>query len=706
MSVHTAPDFSNTRHIKAPSCHERSCFFDLIRVSFLVLAVSLSYYPVLEAGTIWDDKAVFDNPAIRDPDGLRKIWLEPASLRPFEIHYWPMVYTSFWIEYRFWGDTPQGYHIINVVLHLVNSLLIWRIGRKLLLPGSWAAAMIFGLHPVHVESVAWIMERKDVLSALFFLIAVNQYDRFLLNKSGLNYTLSLMAYLCGLLSKSIVITLPVTLFLISRFRMKSRSEAFALIPFLLIGAIHTVFDLIFSSGIELMDFSLSLGEKFIIAGRSLWFYVIKLVYPANLMVIYPRWKVDPNQMAQYGYVILYAGMLGILWTFRKKWGMHWSAFALFYTITLIPVLGFVPFGYMRYAYVADRFQYLASAGPIFISILVYDRIVNRFNPSLAIQIVIPVFVFGILGVRTWNQSTHYQNKDTLFRYVITKNPDAYIAHYNLASEAANRDDYQTAMRHYLEVYRIKPLHGDTLMQLGTAMLQLRRWTEAEKYLSMDIANRPWNVNSHLNQGNARLHLGNIDGAIQSYRNALQLDAMNAKAHNNLGFCLAEQGMENEALDHYRKSLIQDPESQETLLNLARLLHHSNLTSEAAIHYRKLLQLNPSHLESANNLAWILATSPDDHLRNAEEAIHWAEHACRLTQWDDPDCLDTLGVAYFEAGRIEEARNTAHRALEISIQKGREDSQDVIQSHIDRFESGRRSQEAVPGDPTSIDPSEP
>ena len=331
----------------------------------LGLLAGVCYLPaMLWGGLNWDDHIWSQSRAVREWSGLSTIWSWPTRIEG-EVHYWPLTYTTFWLEHKIWGLAPAGYHIVNVLLHLLNSLLVWRLLLRLAVPGAWVAAAVFAAHPLHVESVAWIIERKDVLSGLFYLTAVLVWLRFLEQPRPWRYGLALLLFAAGLLSKSIVVTLPAALLILQWWkdgRIAVR-DLRRLAPFFLVALLITAVDLSsFGSRHGILDYSLP--ERMLVASRALWFYAGKLVWPADLAVIYPRWDISLGDPWAWLYLAGATALAATLWFMRHRIGRGPLAGALFFAVTLSPVLGFVNYGYMQYSFVADRFQYLAGIGVI------------------------------------------------------------------------------------------------------------------------------------------------------------------------------------------------------------------------------------------------------------------------------------------------------------------------------------------------------
>ena len=341
---------------------------DALALLVLALLVVVSYFPAIRAGFVWDDKIVTTLTAIQDWGGIAELWFAPGSAYlqgdVGEGHYWPLTYSTFWLEHKLWGLNPVGYHVVNILLHFANTALLWHLLRRLAAPGAWLVAAVFAVHPLHVESVAWIIERKDVLSALFYLTAVLGWIRFVEEPRRERYILVLVLFVAGLLSKSIVVTLPATLLIYHwwQWGRVTQTDLVRLVPLFLVALCITAADLSFYTSREPLSLGYSLVERVLIAARALWFYAGKLLWPTELVGIYPLWDIDIGNPLAWAYVVACIAVVALLWFGRERLGRGPLVGVVFFAVTLSPVLGFVDYGYMQFSLVADRFQYLAGIG--------------------------------------------------------------------------------------------------------------------------------------------------------------------------------------------------------------------------------------------------------------------------------------------------------------------------------------------------------
>ncbi|MDM7913692.1 MAG: O-GlcNAc transferase, partial [Candidatus Eisenbacteria bacterium] len=352
-----------------------------ILIGLIVAGTLLAYAPAMRAGFLWDDDDhVTENVALRSLGGLARIWLEPGATP----QYYPLVHTSFWIEYHLWGTSPLGYHLVNVLLHVTVALLFGLALSRLSVPGAWWAAAFFALHPVHVETVAWITERKNLLSALFYLLALLAWLRG--HPIGENkplagggtasssahpgsWILAFVFFLASLLTKTVTASFPVAILLLHWWKEGriGRRLLASLAPFFVAGfllGLQTVSIERRIVGAQGEEWNLSPLARTAIAGRALWFYLAKLIAPVRLSFIYPRWDVESLRWIATLAPLAFAATIAALWFLRRRIGRGPLVACLFFAGTLFPALGFFDVYPFRYSFVADHFQYHASLGAI------------------------------------------------------------------------------------------------------------------------------------------------------------------------------------------------------------------------------------------------------------------------------------------------------------------------------------------------------
>jgi len=597
----------------------------------LVALVLLAYLPALRGDFLWDDdRYVSENPHVRSPAGLRAIWLKPGATD----QYYPLVFTSFWLEYRLWGLNPIGYHLVNVALHVAGALLIWRILRRLAVPGAALAAAVFALHPVHVESVAWITERKNVLSLVFYLAALRAYLAFIDRgdetqtpadarrhrprspgadlpeyRSGAGaYFAALACFACALLSKTVTASLPAAVLIIlwwKRGRLHW-ADLPPLLPFFALGLTGGLITALLERhhvGAAGAEWDFSAAERCIIAGRAVWFYLGKLIWPVKLAFIYPRWQIDAGDWRQY---IFPAGALFLvlfLWLARDRLSRGPLAAALYFGGTLLPALGFLNVYPMRFSFVADHFQYLASIGPIVLLGAACATLGQGQVRWLAPCILIP------LGVLTFRQARIYQGPEALWRDTLARNPDAWLAHNNLGILLSQSHQRAEAIAHFQAAIRLNPGFFEAHYNLANRLRDDGRSDEAIRHYQACIGLRPDFVNAHYNLGHLLESLGRLDEAAAHFRAVIRFTPADFDAHYKLGDVAGAQRRFQEAVVHYSEALRLRPDNPHVHCALANALTEAGQPEKALSHYRQALRIRPGHAEARRRLDELSQTVP-------------------------------------------------------------------------------------------------
>jgi len=655
----------------------------LVPAAFILLMTVLAYWPAIRyGGFVSDDRDnITTNTLLRSASGLRDIWTRMGPGEGGTVQYYPLTYTSFWLEYRLWGLRPFGYHLNNVLLHGLNAVLLWLILLRLRVPGALLAAAVFALHPVHVESVAWVTERKNVLSGLFYFLSLLSFIRFF----GLDersegkpssrlaggrswYYLGLALFVCALASKTATLTLPAAILLLMwrRTGRIERRDLPPMVPLFLSAVLAGLVTLHVEQypGVDIGDGrNISIMEHILLAGRIVWFYAGKLLWPHPLMIIYPRWHMDQAAWAQYLFPLALAAVLAVLWLARGRIGRGPLAALLFFIVTLSPVLGFLDTQFMQFSDVTDHFQYLPSLGLISLAAAGaaagWRGLFGAGRSKRAYALFAALLLS--LGGLTWRQSRIYASELLLFEDAVRKNPEAWPAHYNLGVVLAGPDasgNMEKSMAHYRESLRLKPDHPQSHNNLGLALAKLGRAEEAIAHYREAVRFKPDHSGARYNWGLALASLGRKEEAVAQYREALRLKPDYSRARNNLGLALAALGRKEEAVAQYREALRLDPDCAEVLNSLGITLTAMGRTEEAAAQHREALRLRPEDPDTHYNLGIDLAALG----RMEEAAVHYRE-ALRLRP-DDPEIHNNLGVALSGLGRTEEAIEHYREALRL------------------------------------------
>jgi Flp pilus assembly protein TadD len=565
----------------------------------------IAYLPAMSGGYIWDDNAyVTQNPALKTVEGLRRIWVDPA-VSP---QYYPLVFTSFWVEYHLWRLWPVGYHAVNVALHALNAILLWLVLRRLSVRGAWWAAAIFALHPVHVESVAWITERKNVLSGALYLSALLAYLRFAkvstipgvrlsdaIVRPWQAYLLAVGLYLGALFSKTVTCSLPAAILLILWWKRKSLgwSEALPVIPMLVIGAamgLMTVWIEQHHVGAQGEEWTLSLIERSLIAGRALWFYAGKLHWPSQLTFVYPRWHIDAGSWWQWLFPAAALGVFVALWLLRGRIGKGPLAAVLFFASTLVPALGFIDVYPFRYSFVADHFQYLASIGLIGLCPAALSALFQRSSLRIrATGCVAGMVVLAALGTLTWRQGHVYKDLETLWRDTLTKNPSSWMAYNNLGILFFQQNKREEAAAHFSQTLRLKPDHAEAHNNLGVLLAGQGRLQEAIAHYTEALRLKPDYAEAHNGLATILIGQDKLQEAIAHYTEALRIRPTYAEAHYNLGLVLVREGRLEEAIAQYTKALRLKPDYAKAHHSLGLALARQGKLDEAANHFEAARQ---------------------------------------------------------------------------------------------------------------------
>ena len=536
--------------------------FAWLGAASLAALTVFAYWPAWHGGFIWDDdRYVTHNYLLIAPDGLRRIWfsLDAPS------QYFPLAYTVLRIERSLWDLNPVGYHWVNILLHLGNALLVWCIVTRLKVPGAWLAAAIFALHPIQVESVGWISELKNVLMGFFFLLTLLTWIEYVdatHKHRRILYVAALVFYLLALSAKATACTLPAALLLVLWLKQRpiGRRALLEIIPFVVlalgIGLVAVWWEK-YHQGTRML---VSLGpvERLLIASRAVWFYLGKIFWPAKLTFIYPQWRIDATNPIAYLWPIAVAVAVALIFYGRRFFGRSVEVAALFFVMTLGPLLGFVMLYTFRYTFVADHYQYLASIGPI---ALASAGLVTLSRLSRTLQRLVGGTSFAILiglGLLTWQQSATYRDAETLWRTTIAKNPGCWMAYNNLGVVQFEKGNVEDAIEKYQQSLGLHPDYPEAHYNLGSALLQNGYADEAIRHCEEALKIQPNEPDAHIVLGNAFMAKQDVDRAIAHYEQALTLRPEDSNAHYNLGIALQEKGETDRAAREYEKARQYEP----------------------------------------------------------------------------------------------------------------------------------------------------
>lgn len=663
----------------------------------LVLAITIAYRKAWHAGYIWDDDVyVTENKLLTAPDGLRRIWFSLDS----PSQYFPLVYTTFRLEHALWGLNSVGYHAVNILLHIANALLVWRLLFLLRVPGPWLAAALFALHPVQVESVAWITERKNVLMGFFFLLTLLSWIAFVEGKTKArwkSYGIALAFYALALFSKTTACTLPAALFLISWLKQKpiTRQRSLQIVPFVVFGiamGLVTVWWERYHQGTQGEIFALGVLERILLANHALWFYVSKLLWPLDLSFSYPRWPISIAYPISYIWILLTALAAAAIYWARRYLGRNIEVGAVFFVATLSPTLGFLMLYTFRFSFVADHYQYLACIGPLALAAGAITTGADFLDKKSSLLPIVGSALLLSLGGLTWRQCAMYADSKTLWRATIARNPTSWMAYNNLGTTLLKTNRVDEAVVYFNKALEIDPQYVVGYNNLGNALLRIGRLDESFAQLQKALEINPRNAEAHNNIGNTLVQMGRMDDAIAHYKRALEIDPKYAEAENNLGALFLQIGRVEDSFVHLQKALTIDPEKSAAHSNLGNALTRMGRIDEAIAEYNKALEITPDDANTQNNLAWLLATSPETRIRNGAKAVELAQRADRLTAGGNPVISATLAAAYAETGRFPDAVKTAKRAFQLATSSGNTALADSIRVQIELYQSSLPSRD--------------
>jgi tetratricopeptide (TPR) repeat protein len=563
------------------------------RGALLFAAVLLAYLPAIRCGYVWDDDVyVTQNPLLAAPDGLWRIWFTFDS----PSQYFPLVYTTMRFEYGLWGLAPMGYHCVNILLHAANALLLWRVLERLKAPGAWFAAALFALHPVQVESVAWVTELKNVQMGFFFMLAVLAWLAFDRPRRAWGYYfLSLVCYALSLFSKTTACTMPLALLLICWWRGERIGwrRLAEIVPYGAMGlgmGLLTVWWERYHQGTQGTAFAMGLAQRLVIAGRGVWFYAYKLLWPAKLTFSYPLWRLTAADPAAWLWLIALCALAAALFLARPRLGRGPIVAVAFFVGTLGPILGILMLYTFRYSFVADHYQYLACIGPMALAAGGAALLLEKC-PRLRVPIgAAGAALLLTLAALTWTQCHVYRNEETVWADTIEKNPGSLMAHFNLANELSRDGRFSQSLAQYDEAVRIDPTF----------------------------------LGARCNRGDVLCHVGRFPAALSDYQTAERIDPANALIENSYGTMLMRLRRPADAAPHFAIAARLEPGSALAEKNLADALSLASDFAGALPHYQEVERLLPTAPQSH-----MLVARTDARLHDQPEAIREAREALRL-----------------------------------------------------------------------------
>ncbi len=639
---------------------------------FLVAATLIAYGPVWHAGFIWDDDTFLtDNPVIKSADGLYRLWCTASTP-----DYFPMTSSLLWLEWRLWGKNPLGYHLVNVLLHALSAVLLWRVLQGLKIPGAMLAAALFALHPVNVESVAWITERKNTLAMFFYLGALLSWLQFEDSGKGRWHGLALAGFALALLSKTAVAPLPFVLLGLAWWRRGrvGGKDVRRIVPFFVMAAVLGLVTVWFqyhrAIGPEVVRAD-GFWSRLAGAGWAVWFYLYKAWLPLKLMFVYPRWQIEAGNVLSYIPLLVLAAVFVLGWRSGRPWGKALCFGLGYFVVMLLPVLGFVNIYFMDYSLVSDHWQYFAMIGPLALAAAgIETALAALTGANKWVTGVCCATLLAGLGALTWKQCGVYADSETLWQTTLGLNPNAWMAHNNLGYDLLfKKGQVNEAMTHFKKALELKPDDAQAHNNLGVCLSREGRMDEAIAQYEKALEIRPNYPQAHNDLGLCFFLKGRMEAAIVQYKKALELQPAYADAHYNLGNILGQQGHTDEAITHYQKALELNPDFAAARVNLGNSLSQLGRINEAIAQFQKAVELKPDDAEVHYNLGNSLS-----QLGRMNEAIAQFQKAVELKP-DDADAQSNLGGCYFQLGRMNEA--IAHYQIVLKLKPASAETQNNL-----------------------------
>jgi tetratricopeptide (TPR) repeat protein len=605
----------------------------------------------------------------------------------------PLTWLSHMLDCQLYGLHPAGHHLTGVLLHTATVIALFLVLRQMTgaLWRSAFVAAVFAIHPLRVESVAWVAERKDVLSGLFFMLTIGAYVRYARGPWSLaRYGLVMLLFAMGLMCKPMLVTLPLVLLLLDYWPLqrveprKLSGLVLEKLPLLALSAASCVATLLAQKGAIQATESYSMPLHFANALAACLVYLGQMVWPARLAAFYPypRHGLPAWEVALAG--TLLAGLSAVAWAQRRK--QPWIVVGwLWYMVMLLPVLGIIQVGGQAHA---DRYTYLPGIGVVMAGTWLVGDWSRGWKHQRAVLGGLMAVVMGVLMVCAWKKTMDWKNSETLWTQALTCTTGNDVAHINLGASFFKKGRVDEAIAEYQKALEINPRSVGAHFDLGNALRKKGSVDEAITQFQSALRIDPKLALTHINLGIALFQKGKVDEAITQYQEALELKADNVEAQVNLANALRQKGKLDEAITHYENGLQIDPDYVEAQNNLGLALMQKGKVGEAIAHFQKALQLKPAEPSTQNNLAWLLAVSPEASVRDGNKAVELARQANDLTGGENPVILNTLAAAYAEAGRFAEALETARRALPLAGAQSDTKLAGQLQYEMKLYQAGR------------------
>lgn len=514
-----------------------------VRGIALFLPAVVAFMPALFAGEIWDDAIyISDNPYLRSPQGLVRIWTQPFQGPVW--HYLPLTFSALWVQYLAWGDAPLGYHAVSLALHGIVALMVWRLGRRVEARGAWLGAALFAVHPAQAASVAWMTEQKTLLCAAFFLASLLAWDAYARSRREGFYLVALVACAAALLSKSMAVALGPVVCILAWWRPGWRAPRFAwrVAPFFALALAAGILGILVHRQPAGGGYDLSLADRVLVAGRAWWFYLYKIAWPAEHMGVYPQWRIDPQSPVAWLWPLSAATFFAILALAGRRWGRApLAAFAICLAV-LLPVLGLVEYSVMMYSWVHDHHLYLACAAPLMLAAAAAVRLAERLRLQPRHGLALCALVLGVAVVVSLRHSLLFRDMPTYFRHNLRHNPRAWPALSALGAHALTRGETSRAQRLLQRALDVREAIPQAHSNMAVVRIRQRRYADALRHAERAIELGPADpAGAAINRALALEGLGRLEEAQRLLESAFNARPADRRPLKPLHRILAKRG---------------------------------------------------------------------------------------------------------------------------------------------------------------------
>ncbi|MBK8913468.1 MAG: tetratricopeptide repeat protein [Phycisphaerales bacterium] len=698
--------------------------------ALLVLLSITVYLPSLAPERLWDDnELVFNNAHMRRPGGLTQLWTSGELL-----DYYPLTWTSFWVEWRLWGENPLGYRATNLALHAAASLLLWRVLLRLGVPAAWFGAALFAVHPVCVASVAWISQRKNTLSMVFFLLSALAWLRAstaalaaiaepprrdraatrgraaALSEPAAHpaaagwgwWILSVAAYAAAMLSKVSVVMLPAVLLairLVQRGRITGRDCA-AIAPFVVIGvilaAVGVHYQQVNAIGTEIVRPE-GLLSRVASVGWVVWFYFRTALLPTDLAMVYPRWDVNPAELTHWLPLAALVAAVFLQWRARRTPAGAAALHATGYVVLILaPVLGLASMAYSRISLVSDHLQHLAIPGVTALAAWGLGMALRGAAAARSAALVAATGILLLFGGLTWQRASLFGNQEQLWVDNVRRHPQAWMAHQNLGAVRLIAGRLDEAEPHIRKAIELRPQFGAAHANMGVLLARQGRIADAKAALSEALRLNPRHAAAHRAMGELARSEDRHADAAESFARLVEFAPHDTSAYNALGASLVAAGRAAEAIHVLRKAVSQDATAATIRFNLGYALELSERLDDAIREYREAVRLSPQDHASWHRLAVLLATRSGTTETDVAEALACSTRAVEHGGANEAEILYDHSCLLAMARRDAEARSFAERAYRVARQRGDAGQLARIEAEIPGIREAVSSPDAAAG----------